>query len=233
MRLYIVRHADPDYERDTITEPGQLEARALAPRLRDEGITRLYCSPLGRARATAAPTAELLGRAAEVLEFTHEHSGLWITQPPRGRDVAWDMHGETIHQSFPPGAGPWYASPPFAAPEYEHMYTELVAASDGFLAAHGYERDGALYRVVTPNRERLCVVCHGGFGLTWLAHLLALPVPLVWSGFWLPPTSVTTVLFDERSPNFAVPRCLGVGDVSHLYHAGLPRLPRGIKANYD
>ncbi len=233
MRLYIVRHADPDYERDTITEQGELEAHALAPRLRDEGVTHLYCSPLGRARATAAPTAKLLGLSCPSEDFTREHSELWIHQPPRGRDVAWDLHGETIHQSFAQGGAAWYSQPPFDAPEYERMYSALVPASDAFLARHGYEREHTLYRIKKPSRDRLCVVCHGGFGLTWLAHLLALPVPLVWAGFWLPPTSVTTVLFDERSPNFAVPRCLGVGDVSHLYRAGLPRLPRGIKSNYD
>jgi hypothetical protein len=77
------------------------------------------------------------------------------------------------------------------------------------------------------------VFCHGGFGLTWLAHLLALPLPLVWSGFWLPPSSVTTMLFDERSPEWAVPRCIGLGDVSHLYAAGLQVQARGIMANFD
>jgi hypothetical protein len=44
---------------------------------------------------------------------------------------------------------------------------------------------------------------------------------------------VTTVLFDERSPEWAVPRCIGFCDVSHLYAAGLPVQPRGILANFD
>ena len=54
-----------------------------------------------------------------------------------------------------------------------------------------------------------------------------------WNSFWLAPTSVTTVLFDQRSPEWAVPRCLAVGDTSHLHKAGLPILPRGIIANYE
>jgi hypothetical protein len=69
--------------------------------------------------------------------------------------------------------------------------------------------------------------------VTWLAHLLDLPLTLVWSGFWLAPSSVTTILFDERSTVWATPRCLGVGDVSHLYAAGLPVQPAGITANVD
>jgi probable phosphoglycerate mutase len=38
---------------------------------------------------------------------------------------------------------------------------------------------------------------------------------------------------DERSAHWAVPRCVGVGDVSHLYEAGLPVQPRGIVGNVD
>ena len=79
----------------------------------------------------------------------------------------------------------------------------------------------------------MAVFCHGGFGLTWLAHLLEIPLSLVWSGFWMPPSSVTTILFDERSQEWATPRCIGFGDVSHLYEAGLPVRPRGIIANFD
>jgi probable phosphoglycerate mutase len=44
---------------------------------------------------------------------------------------------------------------------------------------------------------------------------------------------VTTVLFDERSSEWAVPRCLGVGDVSHLYAEGLPVQPRGLLSNRE
>jgi probable phosphoglycerate mutase len=40
-------------------------------------------------------------------------------------------------------------------------------------------------------------------------------------------------LFDERSPEWAVPRCIGLGDVSHLYAAELPVQARGIIAHFD
>ena len=60
MRLYIIRHADPDYEHDTLTEDGHKEAQALAKRLASHGLDRIYCSPLGRAIDTARYTAEPL-----------------------------------------------------------------------------------------------------------------------------------------------------------------------------
>lgn len=39
----------------------------------------------------------------------------------------------------------------------------------------------------------------GGFGLTWLSHLLGIPLPLFHSSFYLPPSSVSTVVFDEHN----------------------------------
>ena len=89
---------------------------------------------------------------------------------------------------------------------------------------------GVTTSYVAPNSERIAVFCHGGFGLAWLAHLLEIPLALMWSGFWLPPSSVTTIFLEQRTETWAVPRCVGLGDVSHLYAAGLPIQPRGIHA---
>jgi hypothetical protein len=59
------------------------------------------------------------------------------------------------------------------------------------------------------------------------------PVSLLWAGFSLHPSSITTVLLEERSPDFAVPRCLALGEIGHLHQAGLQPRPVGLKANYD
>lgn len=112
------------------------------------------------------------------------------------------------------------------------IFENIRKKSDEFLKELGYERIGGRYRIIKRNSDKVAVFCHNGFGLTWLAHLLEIPLSLMWTGFWLAPTSVTVVLFDERSDEWAVPRCLHLGDVSHLYHAGLEVKPRGIIANF-
>jgi probable phosphoglycerate mutase len=72
MRLYIVRHADPDYVNDSITAKGRLEAEALAARFSAQGLDRIYCSPQGRAIATMNYTRELLKTGFEIEEWTRE-----------------------------------------------------------------------------------------------------------------------------------------------------------------
>lgn len=59
MTLYIIRHADPDYANNTITEFGWEEANALGEWMKDVKIDRIYSSPLGRALDTAAPTSPI------------------------------------------------------------------------------------------------------------------------------------------------------------------------------
>lgn len=227
MRIYLVRHADPDYEHNTITPQGHLEARALAQRLQNEALDVIYTSPMGRARETARYTLEATGLKAGIEDWTAEFDDFRITVEPWGSLAGWQVPGEVVR-------APGDASQPdlLRAPHIAAVIEQMQCASDAFLARHGYIRAGGRYRIAQRQQKKIAVFCHNGFGLTWLAHLLELPPPLVWTGFWLPPSSVTTILFEERSEQWAVPRCIGLGDVSHLHAAGLPVQPRGIRGNF-
>lgn len=233
MRIYIIRHADPDYANDTITPQGRLEAEALAERMKKEGIHRIYSSPMGRSIETMKYTARALNMEARIEPWTQEHLNLSVELENQRKVFAIDLHGECIREDLSIlDHKNWSKLPHFSHLNLREVYQNVVQESDKFIKRHGYERIDGRYRCIAPNEEKIAVFCHGGFGLTWIAHLLEIPLPLVWSGFWLPTTSVTTILFDKRTPNWAVPRCIGLGDISHLYAAGLEVLPRGIIANY-
>jgi broad specificity phosphatase PhoE len=234
MRLYLIRHADPDYPNNTITPAGHLEAAALGRRMAQVGLTHVYTSPLGRARDTAGYTSRLVKLEPVVEDWTAELADYHIEDSTWGKLCAWDWPGEVIRGgAVMPNQENWHRMDAFVRPFLRERFAVIQQHSDVFFASHGYEREGGRYRVIRPTREKIAVFCHGGFGLCWLAHLLELPLPLVWSGFFLPPSSVTTVLFDERSATWAVPRCIGVGDTSHLYAEKLPVQPSGIKANFE
>ena len=71
MRLILVRHGDPNYELDCLTELGHRQAKVVAERLMEEGIEEIYCSPQGRAQQTAKPFAELSGIGGAGAELVH------------------------------------------------------------------------------------------------------------------------------------------------------------------
>ena len=72
MLLYIIRHGDPDYTTDTLTEKGKIQAELVGKRLYEAGVTRVFSSPLGRARETAMPLCRLLGTEYTVEEWSRE-----------------------------------------------------------------------------------------------------------------------------------------------------------------
>ena len=107
MRLLIIRHGDPDYKRDTLTEKGRREAAYLAERLAKETIDACYVSPLGRARDTAAPALARLGMEAEVCEWLREFHAPILRPDAEGREIiTWDWLPQD-----------WTAEPRFYMPD--------------------------------------------------------------------------------------------------------------------
>ena len=72
MRILFIRHGDPDYVNDTLTEKGRREAEALALRAGDLRMGTCFVSPLGRAQDTAAYSLKKLGCSAETLDWLRE-----------------------------------------------------------------------------------------------------------------------------------------------------------------
>jgi broad specificity phosphatase PhoE len=210
MRLYIIRHAEPAYPLDALTARGHRQARALARRLTGMGIERVCSSPMNRALETARYTAKRLGLDVEVEPWARELEDWWIPDEAVGELPAWQVDAATLRAL---GPEEWSSHPPLDAPHLRLGFERLCAASDAFLARHGCRRDGPRYRLDGATGSGLAVFCHAGLALTWLAHLLAIPLPLIWAGFSLPPASVTTILFEELAEGGAAPRCAGLGDV--------------------
>lgn len=231
MRIYLIRHADPDYPTDSLTPAGHLEAKALAAHLAEIGIDEIYSSPRGRARLTAQAVADQTHLPVTIEPWAAELDGIYSSE--HGHNM-WDLNGAVLRgPEVMTNLNHWEGFPPLNHPRLAEHLRNIRAGSEDFLKRQGFTRDGLAYHFAQPNRKRIAFIAHLGFGFTWLADLLAIPVPLMWAGFYIHPSSVTTILFDERSPGMAVPRVLGLGDISHLIKAGLPPTPSGIIANYD
>ena len=222
MKLMIVRHGDPDYEHDTLTETGRAEAEALAERLKMHPETAaFYVSPLGRAQATAAYTLDALGREAETLPWLREFHAPILHPDTGDTRVPWD---------WLPGC--WTKEPAFCDKdkwaETEIMQQYGVGAEaqrvyqglDALLAKHGYQRENMIYRAVRPNNDTIALFCHFGVECVMLGHLIGASPMVLWHGLCAAPTSVTVVSTEERREGIAAFRINTFGDTGHLYAAG-------------
>ena len=90
MRLIFIRHAEPDYEHDSLTEKGWREAKLLAARTKDWYVDDFYVSPLGRARDTASFTLKAHGKTAEIMDWLHEFLGK-VPDGAGGTRLCWDL----------------------------------------------------------------------------------------------------------------------------------------------
>lgn len=228
MLLFIVRHGDPIYDPDSLTPKGHLQAKALAKRFGMHGLDKIYSSPLIRAQQTAQPTAELLGLPIEIEEWTSESltaNTFYVERPDGFR--SWIFHqnptvlkNDASHNMI----DNWYEADCFKGydKDFKGGYERIQKASDEFLARHGYERDGSIYKITKPNDDRIAVFCHQGFGVTWLSHLIGIPPHLFWTSFDFSHSGVTVLAFRNYQNGLTVPQCLQLSDLSHIFADRLP-----------
>ncbi len=219
MKLLIIRHGDPDYEHDSLTEKGWREAECLAEMLSKQDITYFYCSPCGRARDTASVTLKKMGREAKTLPWLKEFDVL-IDRPdcPDRKRIPWDWLPQdwTQEPRFYED-DEWFDNERMADADVGGAYREVTKCFDEMLAKHGYRRDGKLYRAERPNHDTIVLFCHFGVGSVLLSHLWNVSPVVVWHGFCAQPSSVTTVVTEERRKGIALFRMLSFGETTHLY----------------
>ncbi len=228
MLLYVIRHGDPIYSPDSLTEKGKRQAEALGRRLAVNGLDEIYSSPLVRAQQTAQPACELLGKKAKILDWTseaHAWEEFTFQDPDRNGSLNWCFHVQTTKYKTPENLAlgdKWYEAEPFCQAKCKEGYERIQRESDAFLERLGYKREGLKYRIVEPNDKRVAVFCHQGFGTTWLSHLLGVNPLVFWSTFDLNHSSITVVNFKNNKDGFTAPICLAVSDTSHFYADRLP-----------
>jgi len=222
MRLLLIRHGDPDYENDSLTPKGFKEAGLLSERLLKEKIDYAYVSTMGRAMKTAEPTLKAKGLEATYCDWLREFQ-VKIKRPDRGGDYApicWDWLPAdwSKYEGFY-RYDEWYNHPVMEEAGVKSCHEFVCSEFDKMLLKHGYEHDGHVFRVNKENNDTIALFCHYGVGCVLIGHLLGISPMTLWHGFAAPPTSVTTIITEERREGTASFRVWGYGDISHLYVA--------------
>lgn len=223
MKIMFVRHAEPYYAIDSLTEKGHREAQLLAERLSKLDVKAFYTSPLGRARETGRYTLEKVGREAEVLPWLAEFRGRSLDPENGHHRIPWDYKPSIwMDRKELRDMDAWLSDPLMSDGDVAQIWHETTEGLDALLARHGYVRDGHIYRVEDNQPDTIVLFCHFGIMLACLSHLLDITPINLWHGFCTQPSSVTTVITEERVKGEVAWRCMQLGDISHLYVAGEP-----------
>lgn len=234
MRILFIRHGDPDYENDTLTEKGCREADLLAQRASSLRLGECCVSPLGRAQRTAQPCLEITGINATTLDWLQEFPAkLDINKAPELEEaypdvekngskylsrIVWDMlPGYLTEHAEYMGKDTWRSSLVAKCSDMEKVYDHIIKEFDAFLAKHGYIRENGYYRVEKESTETVTFFCHFGLICVLLSHLWNVSPFTLWNSLAIAPTSVTELYTEERKQEIAYFRASKVGDVSHLY----------------
>lgn len=216
MKLVIVRHGEPNYAIDSLTRKGRREAKLLAKKLiKSSENNYYYCSPLGRAKKTASYTMKVLRKECEILPWLTEFEGQ-INENGKPTNC-WDRlpsywTNEEIYYSEK-----WYDTELFKELDVKGKYDAVCKGIDELLKKHGYVHEGKHYNAVNSNHDTIVLFCHFGVESVILSHIFGISPMVLWHNTVALPTSVTTLVTEEREKGTAIFRMTAFGDTGHLY----------------
>ena len=225
MKLMIIRHGDPDFSINSLTEKGWREAEYLAQWMEGVEAKAYYVSPMGRAVDTANCTLKKIGREGQILDWLREFEvPVYKPNHPGQSGIPWDwLPGDWTEEERFFHYDQWHEPEVFAESDVKKEYDWVISNFDALLKENGYEREGKYYRAVRPNNDTLVFFCHFGLECILLSHLLNMSPMTLWHGTCAAPSSITTVATEERREGIAYFRMLSFGDISHLNLHGEPR----------
>ncbi len=228
MFLFYVRHGQPDYGRDGLTEDGKKQAKAVAERFAFSGLDKIYSSTLGRAMETAKYTADKLNLPIEGVGFAREDLAKQEFSIERNRKKNWCFYDEETLKLFASEevenkGFEWYEHPLFKETDFKSGVLRVESAVNGFLKELGYERNEKTGRISARKHlyDRVALFAHGGFGMIFVSTLLHIPYPTLCTRFFhFGLSSVTAFKFPDEGEGF-FPKTFQYSNDSHLYKENL------------
>lgn len=223
MNLYIVRHGNPDYCRDCLTELGHRQAEACAEDMLPLEIDDIYSSPYGRAKETAAHLADKLGKKIEILPWAHEVEH-YSDDGRGGVTMGVMMDPELLRSPEMESLGDKWASHPAFRDEASarKMVDEVYDGMRELLAGYGYFEEGHRFRTENGGSDKnIALYCHAGTFLIMAEYLLRMPTMFGWSSFFTWQTGITWVNFNTSPGGYSVPRFYTMGKTDHLSKRGI------------
>lgn len=160
MRLIFIRHGDPDYINDNLTEKGKREVELLTKRVTNwKNITQFYTSPLGRAKATGKPSLDKLKKTAIECDWLREFSyktkypkNFFIKELADKETMCWDFIPEVFYKDKKHfNKDKWFTSKLMKNQTVKKEYQKVCKGIESILNEYGYYKNkNGYYDVLNP-----------------------------------------------------------------------------------
>ena len=227
MRIIFIRHGEPDYENDTLTETGFKQAQLVAQRLKDENIEEIWSSTHGRALDSAKPTAELLGLPVKAVDFMREVTwGSKTGEKIFAGGHPWDIADEMARLGMDLNSPDWRTNAFFKDNKVVDCAETVEKGIDEWLEEHGYKRIGLYYEHLIEEEYHRTVAffCHGGSSSAAIAHIMNLPFPYVCALLHMEFTGITILRMDRKKGSCTLPCMELANDGRHIKEGSYHRL---------
>lgn len=217
MNIYFIRHANPDYATDSITELGKEQAQKLSDATKSWKIDEVYQSSMGRAQQTTAYCLKNWNLKPETKDWLKELCWGDTKGDAYASDSPWTINDrliETTH-SYPQGES-WKTIPELQQDRLIQDIETRCQAFDDFLKEQGYIRKGQLYNAENPNSKNIAFFCHGGLSSALIAHALNIPFWQFIAHTGLQVTSISKISFSETKGSFETAKLAYLNDAKHL-----------------
>lgn len=223
MKIYVIRHGSPNYEKDCLTPEGIKQAFKLGEKFKNIPIDAFYISTQGRARQTAEPLLKYHPNSSvNYVDWAREDLGGKYFSTRINEKFQWYwMIPEWISlfrkQEVALYGNEWFKHPEIAKTAMPEGFKLMSESVDKFMLELGYKHDRINHsykKVKDKVPDSVAVVAHGGFAFSFISNLLDIPYPEFTTTHCGMDLTAVTVL--EIWDGILSPVIIKYNDTSHL-----------------
>lgn len=222
MKVLFIRHANPDYEKDCLTELGRVQADALSEVLCQMDIKKIYSSSCGRAVETAQYTAKKLNLDIVSYDFLRELN--WSPKDatrPYNDGSPWLIASDYVERNADLLDKTWKERGLFSETKTPDSVNDLGREFDEWLGSLGLKREGFYYRVENETDETVAVFCHAGIYSAIFSCVFNVPLPFALTSIPCDQTGVSVIEFCGKKGTLSAPILRMVNNLDHLKSKGI------------
>ena len=175
LNIYFIRHGNPDYEHDSLTELGHQQAELTSLALKDIPFDLVYFSPIGRAQVTGRYLIDKIHKEPIILPFVSEAEA-WHAIAMYSEELKYETWIYNIPSCFNKlkeleNDDNWYD---YFPPKYKEGVEAINKQIDEWLLTLNikHDRNNKTFASIGETPKNIIIFAHEGAGTRFISSML-------------------------------------------------------------